>query len=133
MACIKIIVYAVWKSPVSEHCWSAVGSMAKHFHPSAPTMVLNFSGLDSHMIKSTIIHQFGHALGLGHALMRPKDWATIRKHVNTEEMKMYGITSKEDFKIKLTGKGLKELEWTETGLKDDSAVNYDETSVMQYR
>ena len=94
--------------------------MAKAFPPSEPTMVLDFTALDSSAIKATVIHQFGHALGLGHALMNPKDWAIVKKHVDMEKMmEDLGVCSEKDLEVQWIGKGLSE-------------VNRDPISVMQY-
>ena len=66
-------------------------------------------------IKATIIHQFGHALGLGHALMKPNEWKDLKPNcVNIEDV--------ENFEVQWTGKKLKK-----------SIVNYDKESVMRYR
>ncbi len=104
------------------HTWSALGTVAKSIPKDKPTMVLNFSNMKDDEIIATIVHQFGHALGLGHALMKPEDWHVLRKYVDQREMmECYGSPTMEDFEVQWTGKGLKEM------------VNYDEGSVMQYR
>ena len=73
--------------------------------------------------KATVIHQFGHALGVGHALMKPKDWKALKPYVHLDSMmKSHGVSSERDFQIEWTGKKLKL-----------SVVNYDEESVMGYR
>ena len=78
-------------------------------------MVLNFSNMsDEEDIKATIIHQFGHALGLGHSLMEPSEWKYLKPCVNVEDV--------ENFEVEWTGKKLKK-----------SIVNYDKESVMRYR
>lgn len=88
-----------------------------------PTMVLNFSNMESsEEIEATIIHQFGHALGLGHALMKPSDWKVLKDFVDQEKMmKSYGLQGVDDFEVQWTGKGM-----------DKAEVNYDEESIMQY-
>ena len=86
-------------------------------------MVLNFSNMNSKRIKATILHQFGHALGLGHALMTPEDWKELKPHVDLREMMdFYGSPTREAFEVQWTGKGLSE-----------DVVNYDKGSIMQYR
>ena len=73
--------------------------------------------------KATVLHQFGHALGLGHALMGPKDWRALKPYVHTDSMmKSCGASKEKDFEVLWTGKKLKE-----------SVVNYDKESVMGYR
>ena len=74
-------------------------------------------------IKATVLHQFGHALGLGHALMKPTDWKALKPYVHTDSMmKSYGVSKEKDLKVQWTGEKLKQ-----------SVVNYDEESVMGYR
>ena len=102
---------------------SVLGTFAKYIPETKPTMILNFSNMNSEMIKATILHQFGHALGLGHALMKPEVWEWLRPHVNlTAMMAFYGSPSLEAFEVQWTGKGL-----------SGDVVNYDEGSIMQYR
>ena len=85
-------------------------------------MVLNFSNMNSEEIKATIAHQFGHALGLGHALMRPEKWEGLKPYLNVDKMmEHHGSPSLEDFEVIWTGKGMK---------RDD--VNYDDESIMRY-
>ena len=103
--------------------WSVLGSIAKHVAKDKPTMSFNFSNMKSEDIKITIIHQFGHALGFGHAMMRPEDWEVLKEFVDIKEMvRCYDARNEEDFEVLWTGKELSE-----------DVVNYDEGSVMQYR
>jgi len=103
--------------------WSMMGSWAKKLPQDIPTMIFNFSQMSSEEIKATIVHQFGHALGLGHALMMPKDLESLRDYLDLEVMKeAYGSPSIPDFEVQWTGRNY-----------DISRVNYDEDSVMQYR
>jgi hypothetical protein len=80
-------------------------------------MSLDFSNMTDEEIKATIVHQFGHALGLGHTLMKPDVWEELKPYWNQEL-----LSNVEEFEIAWTGKGL-----------EDGVVNYDEKSVMQYR
>ena len=82
-------------------------------------MNLNFSDMNDEEIKATIVHQFGHALGLEHALMRPNVWEVLKPYLNVG---MITTSITKDFEVHWTGKGL-----------NDSVVNYDEGSVMRYR
>ena len=50
-------------------------------------MNLNFSGMMDKEIKATILHQFGHALGLGHAIIKPDEWNDFKQHLNAREIK----------------------------------------------
>ena len=102
--------------------WSVLGSIAKHVPKDKSTMSFNFSNMKSEEIQITIIHQFGHALGLGHALMKPGDWEVLKEFVDIKEMaRCYDARNEEEFEVLWTGKGLSE------------DVNHDEGSVMQYR
>ena len=71
-----------------------------------------------------VIHQFGHALGLGHALMKPREWESIKEYVDVRKMGM--ACHDEDEKAFMQ-------QWTGMGVKTRVEVNYDEKSVMQYR
>ena len=102
--------------------WTVIGFPASEVSKSKPTMSLNFRNMNKQEIRATVVHQFGHALGLGHALMKPEDWEAIREFVNVEEMaKSYGADSVEDFEIQWTGNGMSEK------------AKYYEDSVMRYR
>ena len=86
-------------------------------------MVLDFADMNDDQIKSTVIHQFGHALGLGHALMKPEDWTVLKPYLNLRKMmKSCGTETLEDLEVQWTGKNLSR-----------SVVNYDEESIMGYR
>jgi hypothetical protein len=86
-------------------------------------MVLNFSGMNDKEIKATIIHQFGHALGLGHALMKPDVWRLLKPLVNLNEMmNSLAVHNVSDLEKLWCGKGLRQED-----------LNYDEESVMHYR
>ena len=95
-------------------------------------MVLDLRGYESDGIVSMIIHQFGHALGLGHALMEPKEWAVLKNHMDMEMVKEYHHdVSEGDLEILLTGKGMDRIDWGKMNLY--GSANYDSGSVMQYR
>ena len=97
-------------------------------------MSLTFANLSDGMIKAVIIHQFGHALGFGHALMDPMDWVTLKRYVDLEKMmKSLGVLTKEDLEVVWVGKGLNEVELSGTTLDNGCAVLHDPKSVMQYR
>ena len=74
-------------------------------------------------IKTAIVHQFGHALGLGHALMKPEDWDALKDHLKLEQMMSDCHASNDvDLRKQWTGKGLKE-----------NLIRYDNQSVMLFR
>ena len=106
----------------SEGSWSAMGSVALHYDKKQPTMVLDLSNMSPSEIDATIIHQFGHALGLGHALLKKEDWNVLEGCVDVEVMKKsLGLPAERDFEMQLTGSGAR------------AACNYEKSSVMQYK
>ena len=103
--------------------WSTIGSLAKKVPKKRPTMEFNFAFMSDDEIRANIVHQFGHALGLGHSLMPPDEWDLFKEYVNVDAMmEAYGSSDVADFEVQWTGKSL-----------DTRSVNYDEESVMQYR
>ena len=97
-----------------------IGAGATTVARDTPSLVFNFNGMSDTMIKATIIHQFGHALGLGHALMEPKDWQVLQGLINQDEMRIsYSVQTQNDFEVQWTGKGV-------------VGAHYDRDSVMQY-
>lgn len=110
----------------SEGSWSAIGNAAKYIPVSEPTMVLDFTDMTDKEMKATVIHQFGHALGLGHALMNINDWNLVKDHIDVEKMmESYGLKSRDYFQVQWTGH-----ERQQSIVKD---ANYDDESVMSYR
>ena len=100
-----------------------IGSLAKKIEKDVPTMMLNFAFMSDDEIRANIVHQFGHALGLGHALMPPEDWDLLREYLCINVMmEAYGSSNVADFEMQWTGKSL-----------DVRSVNYDEKSIMNYR
>ena len=94
-----------------------------NFDPVEPTMVLDFSGMNNIEIMATVVHQFGHALGLGHAVMKPEHWKTLKPYVDMRSMiSDCGALTVKDLEDQWTGKNLKR-----------SIVNYDEDSIMKQR
>jgi hypothetical protein len=91
-----------------------------------PTMSLNFQNMNKQEIKATVVHQFGHALGLGHALMKPDEWLRVQDYVDVRRM-----AKESHYEY---GEGVFARHWTGMGLMDEGVmVNYDEKSVMRYR
>ena len=87
-------------------------------------MSLNFRNMDVKEVKAMVIHQFGHALGMGHALMRPEEWDGIKEYVDVRKMAM-SCHDEIDEKAFMR-------QWTGMGLRTHVQVNHDEKSVMQY-
>lgn len=106
----------------SEGSWSAVGSVALRYDKSEPTMVLDLSNMTPQEIDATIIHQFGHALGLGHALIKKDEWDVLEEYVNASEVKKsFNLPVEQDFEMQWTGQGA------------EAICNYDKKSVMLYK
>ena len=121
--CINEPVYNVCIDSSADGSWSALGCEAKHTPKSKPTMVLNFKAMNEDEVKTTVIHQFGHALGLGHALMKPNKWEVLKPHLKIDEMmRSYGSPNIDSFEVQWTGKNMN---------KED--VNYDPGSIMHSR
>ena len=89
-----------------------------------PTMSLNFMNMNMQEIKAMVVHQFGHALGLGHALMKPEEWDGIKQYVDVR--KMAKACHDEEYEDAFVN------QWTGVGLRAKVQVNYDEKSVMRY-
>ena len=107
--------------------WSMIGSTAKFVEKGKPTMVIKLrKGMSSEEITATINHQFGHALGFGHVLMKQSEWDILNtsKFVDQRKMmKSYGVDDLAKFEVQWTGKGMPE-----------SGFNCsDDNSVMQFR
>ena len=103
--------------------WSAIGSKAEGILLPKPTMVFNFNNMSDEEIKATVIHQFGHALGLGHALMKFDDWSNLKPNVDVDSMmRSCGASNEGDFEVLWTGKTLSRAD-----------VSQDEKSVMIHR
>ena len=122
--CFLTVCYCLYLLIVANHYnWSIIGSMAKMIEKTQPTMLFNFSRMNDEEIKGTIVHQFGHALGLGHTLMKPAVWEVIKEYLDLQQLlSFYGSPSLDEFKVQWTGKG-----------RDPESVNYDEKSIMAYR
>ena len=70
-----------------------MGCLAETVSLDHPTMVLNLRNcVDDYHKEFTILHQFGHALGLGHEHQHPEYLATMEKFIDVDAaMDCYGI------------------------------------------
>jgi hypothetical protein len=106
--------------------WTVIGFPSARVRREKPTMSLNFQNMNMQEIKATVVHQFGHALGLGHALMKPDEWLRVQDYVDVRRM-----AKESHYEY---GEGVFARHWTGMGLMDEGVmVNYDEKSVMRYR
>ncbi len=107
--------------------WSRIGSTAQYAEKGKATMVIRWSkNMKAKDLMPIIIHQFGHALGFGHVLMKQSEWDVLRtnKFVDSSKMmKSYGADSADNFEVLWTGKEIPESDFNCS----------DENSVMQFR
>ena len=74
--------------------------------------------------KHVIIHEFGHALGLGHEHQRSIFWKCIKPFTNIDKMKHDLNVTDEQFDI-----DWKEVDTSEVG---PHSLGYDPDSIMHY-
>ena len=101
-----------------------LGSDAEKVAVNKPTVVLKLNNMDYYNIRATIVHEFGHALGLGHEHQHPDYWRIIKKFLNLKDMKADLQIKDKEF----------EYQWTNTNPAVKATMsNYDENSVMHYQ
>ena len=103
-----------------------IGKKATSAKYTEPTMWLDLhsnSGLDDDYKKHLVVHEFGHALGLGHEHQRSDFWKLIKPYVDIEKMKKY---------LNVTDKGFKTNWDSESQFKRGKYTAYDPYSVMHY-
>ena len=86
-----------------------------------PTMWLDLSKGSDRYKEHLVVHEFGHALGLGHEHQRSDFWKCIAPYLDKTEME----------KDKEVGAGY--INWLKNPeLDTDKATDYDSQSVMHY-
>ena len=103
--------------------WSAIGTYAKRVPKDEPTMHLEPHG-DRPTFFRTILHEFGHALGLAHEHQHPD-----RKIKFDEKAVFEGFFDKDEFGIG----GIYESIISQFPHKGYLVTDYDEDSVMHYK
>ena len=104
-----------------------IGSTAESVDKSEPTMVIRWTkDMKYDDIMPVIIHQFGHALGFGHVLMKQSEWDILKANnfVDSKSMmRSYRVDDVDKFEVQWTGKGIPESDYNSD----------DDKSVMQFR
>lgn len=128
---ILVFIYAIFFIVTeSTHAskrssWSKVGSDAqKERVENEPTMMLDLKGLDEYHIEHTILHEFGHALGLAHENQH-SDYLNVMEKFFVDEaklMKCVGMKSIPKF----------QKQYRKLSNKTLMKGNYDEKSIMHY-
>ena len=84
---------------------------------------LHSDAVDDVYKKCVVIHEFGHALGLGHEHQRSDFWKLIKPHVDVVSMKA-DLNISDDYFDKNWGK--------EKAFGKGKATEYDPLSIMHY-
>jgi predicted Zn-dependent protease len=101
---------------------SFIGRQAQDIPKHLPTMTIGFAGENSESTAGTVLHEFGHALGLNHEHQHPDNPLVFNEQRTYEEFRRRGLT---DEQIKL---------FVTKPLSRENLIflGYDPDSIMQY-
>jgi hypothetical protein len=123
---------------VSGTSRSMIGKRAAKERHDQPTMWLNLGGLDDKYKKHSVVHEFGHALGLGHEHQRSDFWKCIEPYVDVAVMKKYlkDHMDKSHPNSKMTNEEFEEsfkVNWASNSqFEENKCTDYDPNSIMHY-
>ena len=98
-----------------------VGRKAEDQSSDKPTMWLNLSSGGDNYKEHVVVHEFGHALGLGHEHQRSDFWKRLKPFIDVDAIK--SKHGEKSFKINWG----KDIDY-----KKKNATPYDRLSVMHY-
>ena len=84
---------------------------------------LHTGGVDDNHKKHIVIHEFGHALGLGHEHQRSDFWKHIKPYIDVTKMKK---------DLNMTKRGFKTNWGSDSQFKSGQCTAYDPESIMHY-
>ena len=97
-----------------------IGKRATKAKYDQPTMWLDLNVSGDNYKKHVVIHEFGHALGLGHEHQRSDFWKLIKPYVDITEMK-------KDLNVRF------KVNWdSDSQFETGKCTAYDPSSIMHY-
>lgn len=105
----------------NEGSHSLIGTNARYIRESDPTMVLNLKYGDDLYKRHLILHEFGHALGLGHEHQSCSFFRDALKFIDQDKMREC-----------LQTRGVNMDDWVARAGQNTEASEYDPDSIMHY-